>query len=67
MSKQLAKPIGSRALPGALDTVEALASTGMRVIPEKPTQDMLAAGCQAGGVPVRTVWNIYQAMLKQAS
>lgn len=66
MSKHLPKPIGSTAVLAALDAVDALASAGMRAVPEKPTQDMLAAGCQVGRAPVEVVWNIYQAMLRAA-
>lgn len=36
----------------------------MRLVPEKPSMEMLATGSKAGGVSVETVWNIYQAMLK---
>lgn len=36
----------------------------MRLVPEKPSMEMLATGSKAGGVSVETAWNIYQAMLK---
>lgn len=39
----------------------------MRVVPEKPSMEMLATGSKAGGVSVETAWNIYQAMLKAMS
>lgn len=66
MSTRTPRPTGSAALLGALDTVEALANAGARAVPEKPTLEMLAAGSRAGGVSVKTVWGIYQAMLKTA-
>ena len=36
----------------------------MRLVPEKPSMEMLATGSKAGGVSVEAAWNIYQAMLK---
>lgn len=49
-------------MPPAVDTPE----RSERMVPEKPTTAMLAAGSMAGGVSVETAWNIYQAMLKAA-
>lgn len=39
-------------------------SPAMRLVPEKPSMEMLATGSKAGGVSVEAAWNIYQAMLK---
>ena len=50
--------------PGA---IEAVPRSGSRLVPEKPTTEMLAAGSIAGGVSVEAVWNIYQAMLRNLS
>lgn len=47
--------------------IEAVPRSGSRLVPEKPTTEMLAAGSIAGGVSVEAVWNIYQAMLKTVS
>jgi hypothetical protein len=47
-----------------LGAIEQIPRISKRMVPEKPTTEMLAAGSIAGGVSVETVWNIYQAMLK---
>ena len=47
--------------------IEAVPRSGSRLVPEKPTTEMLAAGSIAGGVSVEAVWNIYQAMLRNLS
>lgn len=44
-----------------------LPEPAMRLVPEKPSMEMLATGSKAGGVSVETAWNIYQAMLKAMS
>ena len=50
-----------------LAAIEAIPRSRSRLVPEKPTTEMLAAGSIAGGVSVEAAWNIYQAMLKTVS
>ena len=44
--------------------IEPIPRSGNRMVPEKPTTEMLAAGSIAGDISVEAVWNIYQAMLR---
>jgi len=46
------------------DGADMVPCRGTRLVPEKPTLDMLTSGSLAGGVSVETAWNIWQAMLK---
>jgi len=57
---------GNAALQDDSDRVDVLPRRGTRMVPEKPTLDMLTSGSLAGGVSVETAWNIWQAMLKTA-
>jgi len=57
---------GNAALKDEPDRVDMVPCRGTRLVPEKPTLDMLTSGSLAGGVSVETAWNIWQAMLKAA-
>lgn len=54
------------ALQNGMDNVQPIPRTSGRMVPEKPTTEMLAAGSIAGSVSVEAAWNVYQAMLKAA-
>ena len=58
---------GNTALRDESGDVDLAPCRGTRIVPEKPTMDMLTSGSLAGGVSVETAWNIWQAMLKAAS
>ena len=60
------KIVTAATLRDSLGTVEPMPPRGERMVPEKPTTEMLAAGSIAGGVSVEAAWNIYQAMLRAA-
>lgn len=53
-------------MPALEEPATDLPERSERTVPEKPTTAMLAAGSMAGGISVKTAWNIYQAMLKAA-
>lgn len=57
---------GNTVLKVESDGVDMAPCRGTRLVPEKPTLDMLTSGSLAGGVSVETAWNIWQAMLKAA-
>jgi hypothetical protein len=50
----------------ALDEVEQMGVRGLTAVPVKPTQEMLTAGAQAGGISIEAVMAVYTAMLRAA-
>jgi hypothetical protein len=50
----------------ALDEVEQMGVRGLTAVPVKPTQEMLTAGAQAGGISIEAVMAVYAAMLRAA-
>lgn len=49
------------------DALDILGEIGIRLVPERPTQDMCMAGISAGDVDAQTVMRIYNAMLVAAT
>lgn len=50
----------------ALSEVERMGVRGLTAVPVKPSQAMLTAGAEAGGVSIATAMLIYTAMLRAA-
>ncbi len=66
MSARISNILHTTALHSELDRADPIAEPAMRRVPEKPTLEMLTAASVAAGIPIATVWTVWQAMLKAA-
>ncbi|MEX1206418.1 MAG: hypothetical protein WEB85_14335 [Dongiaceae bacterium] len=66
MAKNTTPGVMSRPLRTALELVEAIADTGLALVPAQPTAAMVKAGAIAGIVGPETAVRVYRAMVAAA-
>lgn len=54
---------GSKAMTLALEMVDSIGRSGLVMVPDIPTPEMIRAGAEAGGVDGQTIDRIWNAMI----